>query len=91
MFLLTDNERCETIVLQINNGKEVRMSYMADAHRQWHTAHGWNMVCPLDCGVTERYDDYYDEEEGEPLVKCGKCKGRHAGARGVAVCHGFAA
>ena len=70
------------------------MAWINDAHRQWHSIHGQMQVCPLDCGVTERY--YEDEEDylieqGATPVKCGKCKGRHAGARGVATCHGFGA
>lgn len=37
------------------------MSWIADAHREWHTVHGQNTVCPLDCGAGEVND--YDEEE----------------------------
>lgn len=29
------------------------MSWIADAHRDWHYAYGKNNVCPLDCGVGE--------------------------------------
>lgn len=43
------------------------MSYLADAHRDWHTAHGWNVVCPLDCGVgeAEALEADWEEEERE--------------------------
>lgn len=47
------------------------MSWIADAHRDWHTVNGWNVCCPLDCGVTEDYDydttpaDYAPAEDWE--------------------------
>jgi hypothetical protein len=28
------------------------MSWMADAHREWHTVNGWE-TCPLDCYEVE--------------------------------------
>jgi len=40
------------------------MSWIADAHRDWHTAHGQNVVCPLDCGVGEDQD-----YEHEPMTE----------------------
>lgn len=57
------------------------MSYMADAHRDWHTQHGWG-YCPLDCyevearreaawlaGLTdEELADYYGEPEPAPAT-----------------------
>lgn len=42
------------------------MSWIAEAHRQWHTVNGQNEVCPLDCGVGE--DAGWDEHEPEPLT-----------------------
>lgn len=41
------------------------MSYLADAHRDWHNVHGKFAVCPLDCGIGEAeidrlQDEYYD-------------------------------
>ena len=39
------------------------MSWIADAHRDWHTVNGWDVVCPLDCGVGEGGDDYYLPED----------------------------
>ena len=35
--------------------------WIADTHRDWHTVNGWDVCCPLDCGIGEQYD--YDEEE----------------------------
>lgn len=29
------------------------MSFIADAHREWHLVNGRYSVCPLDCGATE--------------------------------------
>lgn len=29
------------------------MSFIADAHREWHTVHGARATCPLDCGASE--------------------------------------
>ena len=29
------------------------MSYLADAHSDWHAVNGANEICPLDCGVGE--------------------------------------
>ena len=52
------------------------MSFMSEAHQQWHMVNGKYSVCPLDCGVEEyapddyappNLDDAYpDEEEWEP-------------------------
>ena len=42
------------------------MSYIADAHNDWHTVNGWDKVCPLDCGVGEGSDDYYIPEQEDP-------------------------
>lgn len=46
------------------------MSWIAEAHTDWHTAHGWNAVCPLDCGAGEVPEDY-DEDE----ALCANCDG----------------
>ena len=27
------------------------MSWINDAHTEWHTVNGWRAVCPLDCGA----------------------------------------
>lgn len=29
------------------------MSWIADAHRQWHAVNGARATCPLDCGASE--------------------------------------
>lgn len=61
------------------------MSWLADAHRDWHTVHGWDKVCDLDCGVGEVYD--YDEDDMQPWgVKCGHCKLYHADTHAVYLC-----
>lgn len=41
------------------------MSYLSEAHQEWHTVHGKYEVCPLDCGANEYlYDDpsYHDPD-----------------------------
>jgi len=43
------------------------MSYLADAHRDWHTVHGQNVVCPLDCGAGEDYDYPMDNEPHDSI------------------------
>lgn len=42
------------------------MSWISEAHAQWHSVHGAMEVCPLDCGVGEDYD-YDPEWEDEEL------------------------
>lgn len=45
------------------------MSWLADAHSEWHAVNGRNEVCPLDCGVNEgRYDEYDMEMEEAPVT-----------------------
>lgn len=58
------------------------MTYLADAHRDWHTVHGRYAVCPLDCGAIDPIVAAWEEDqdriaEGEPSFRCGHCKGRH--------------
>ena len=38
------------------------MSWLADAHRDWHTVNGWDVMCPLDCGANEVYEDAGEED-----------------------------
>ena len=38
------------------------MSWIVDAHYEWHAVHGALAVCPLDCGIGEGYEDEPDEE-----------------------------
>lgn len=38
------------------------MTWIQDAHRDWHTVNGKYAVCPLDCGVGETAD-LYDEPD----------------------------
>jgi len=40
------------------------MSFLAEAHQEWHTVHG-QVVCPLDCGIGEGQDDY----DHEPMTE----------------------
>lgn len=62
------------------------MTWIADAHRQWHSAHGQFAVCPLDCGVGEGMDEP-DPMPGEG-VRCGHCQNRHWTIEGVKACAG---
>ena len=41
------------------------MSWINDAHTEWHTVNGWRAVCPLDCGAAEwlAADDAPDDPE----------------------------
>lgn len=41
------------------------MSWLSEAHNDWHTANGWDRVCPLDCGAGEVWDDEEDFAEAE--------------------------
>lgn len=61
------------------------MSWLAEAHTEWHTAFGWDQTCPLDCGASEGY--YAECYCGEGLdldcqSTCGKaeCIAAHAQA-----------
>lgn len=41
------------------------MSWLSEAHSEWHAVNGHDAICPLDCGVGEAYPpeyDYTDEE-----------------------------
>lgn len=75
------------------------MSYLSDAHRDWHAVNGaYNTNCPLDCGAispeqAEAEDAwaaiaYADEEAGEAgrRIRCAHCKDKHADARTVRLC-----
>lgn len=46
------------------------MSWLSEAHNEWHTVNGWNVCCPLDCGAGEVYDDYemYGDEDSDTSV-----------------------
>lgn len=66
------------------------MSYIADAHRDWHVVHGApgksDEVCPLDC-----WDPPYDPEpETGEGIRCGKCRSRHWDVADVKACHAVA-
>lgn len=43
------------------------MAWLADAHRDWHTVNGWDVVCPLDCGVTEGLMDEYEQDHADEV------------------------
>jgi len=36
------------------------MSWLSEAHNDWHTINGRNVTCPLDCGAGEQ-DEYWLE------------------------------
>lgn len=38
------------------------MSYLAEAHADWHAVNGRDAVCPLDCGIGEGLIDAMQEE-----------------------------
>lgn len=39
------------------------MSWISDAHQEWHHVHGQYAICPLDCGAGEVYDYDPDDED----------------------------
>lgn len=50
------------------------MSWLADAHREWHLVNGARSVCPLDCGVGEAeaemaYMEQVAEEEAHAAFR----------------------
>lgn len=40
------------------------MSFISEAHTQWHMIYGHDAVCPLDCGAGETHDDYDPDPQG---------------------------
>ena len=74
------------------------MSYIADAHRDWHAVNGaYNTECPLDCGAMapgqaeaeelSNFIAYTDEEAGDARrIRCAHCKDRHGSADVVRAC-----
>lgn len=72
------------------------MSYLADAHSEWHAVHGAYAICPLDCGAmspeqaeAEEADNtmsYYDEH-GTASITCGACGGTHKAVDAVKACY----
>lgn len=72
------------------------MSYLADAHRDWHTVNGKYAVCPLDCGASEIVGNYF-EADAEALlevqaaggrgIKCGNCKLHHTSVDAIRFCY----
>jgi hypothetical protein len=46
------------------------MSFIADAHRQWHMIYGQDVVCPLDCGAGEVYDYDPDDDLDPDTTEC---------------------
>ena len=64
------------------------MSWLSDAHSEWHTVNGSNASCPLDCAAGDTEAIYaFDLEDDLPLVKCGRCKSYHYGVEGVRDCY----
>jgi hypothetical protein len=72
------------------------MTYLADAHRDWHAVNGAYAICPLDCGAMapgqaeaeelSNWIAYTDSEADERRVRCAHCKDRHANADVVRAC-----
>jgi len=76
------------------------MSYLAEAHSDWHAAHGAYATCPLDCGAMSpeqaQAEDLmntiaYEDENGTASIRCAHCKERHGSAAAVAACAALAA
>lgn len=42
------------------------MSYIAEAHNDWHTVNGWNATCPFDCGAGE---EMYDPQDYDDVIE----------------------
>lgn len=68
------------------------MSFLSEAHDQWHAMNGRYAVCDLDCGASEYIgqafeDDYEDTEGGTKGIRCGSCKGRHSSVSMVKLCY----
>jgi hypothetical protein len=73
------------------------MSWLSDAHSEWHAVHGAYACCPLDCGAISpeqaaaedlmNFIAYTDEEAGDALpIRCAHCKARHATVDVVRAC-----
>lgn len=41
------------------------MSWITDAHTEWHIVNSQDSLCPLDCGRGEVYDPGYEAECAE--------------------------
>ncbi len=70
------------------------MSYLSDAHAEWHAVNGRDQVCPLDCGVGEDAAADYEAEQAylaSLTIRCGHCRERHATVAEVRACAGVAA
>lgn len=69
------------------------MSYLSDAHDQWHRIYGKYTTCNLDCGAGEIVGDTFEadeealQESGARGIRCGSCKGRHATVATVRFCY----
>lgn len=71
------------------------MSWISDAHAQWHAVHGAYETCPLDCGAMSpeqrEAEDLieaigYEDETGTASIRCGTCPDRHRSAAAVRAC-----
>ena len=68
------------------------MSYLSDAHAQWHQIYGKYATCDLDCGAGEVVGEVFEADaealaEGAHGIKCGSCKERHASVATVKFCY----
>lgn len=68
------------------------MSYLSEAHAQWHQIYGKYATCELDCGAGEVVgqvfeDDYEATKGGTEGIRCGSCRGRHASVATVRFCY----
>lgn len=46
--------------LEDRDFESTRYTSLADEHSAWHTVHGWNSGCPLDCAAADpTWDDHW--------------------------------
>jgi hypothetical protein len=71
------------------------MSYLADAHAEWHAVNGAYANCPLDCGAmspaeAEAEAAYntiaYEDEFGTASIRCAHCPATHRSVTAVRAC-----
>lgn len=71
------------------------MSFLAEAHADWHAVNGKYSVCDLDCGAGEHLWEMFAEDaealkaledSGLHGIKCGSCKQYHASKATVKLC-----
>jgi len=76
------------------------MSYLSEAHQEWHLVNGAYAICPLDCGRVSpeqrEAEDLmdaiaYEDDEKERTIRCAHCSERHATVDAVRACAALAA